>query len=50
MTNWNEDFKVEEIDAGASSMWIKVIDSWLLGLAFFWSMIAPKIFTGRQFS
>lgn len=50
LTNWNEDFQPDRIDNSTGSMWIKVVDSWLLALAFGWSMIAPKVLTGREFA
>ena len=33
-----------------ASMWIKVADSWLLALAYGWSMFAPVVCSGRDFS
>lgn len=50
MTNWNEDFKEGRIDTGMASMWIKMADSWTLAVAYLWSMIAPKVLTGRDFN
>mmetsp|Transcript_4846 Transcript_4846/g.11681 ORF Transcript_4846/g.11681 Transcript_4846/m.11681 type:complete len:467 (-) Transcript_4846:948-2348(-) len=49
LTNWNEDYKPGEVDKSRASMWIKVCDSWVLAVAYFWSMIAPKVLTGRNF-
>jgi hypothetical protein len=49
MTNWNQEFSKQNFDEGVVSMWIKVIDAWILALAFGWSMIAPKVLTGREF-
>ena len=50
LTNWNEDFLPDHIDNSTGSLWIKVVDSWLLALAFGWSMIAPKVLSGRDFA
>jgi len=50
LTNWNEDFEAGHIDNSTGSMWIKVVDSWMLAAAFGWSMIAPKVLTGREFA
>jgi hypothetical protein len=30
-------------------MWIKVVDGWILAVAFGWAMIAPKVLTNRDF-
>eukprot|EP00284_Hemiselmis_tepida_P009156 CAMPEP_0174931168 /NCGR_PEP_ID=MMETSP1355-20121228/32513_1 /TAXON_ID=464990 /ORGANISM="Hemiselmis tepida, Strain CCMP443" /LENGTH=493 /DNA_ID=CAMNT_0016177503 /DNA_START=76 /DNA_END=1557 /DNA_ORIENTATION=- len=49
LTNWNEDFEQGHIDNSTGSMWIKVVDSWMLAAAFGWSMIAPMVLTGREF-
>jgi len=50
LTNWNEDFEKDHIDNSTGSMWIKVVDSWMLAAAFGWSMIAPKVLSGRDFA
>eukprot|EP00286_Rhodomonas_abbreviata_P019797 CAMPEP_0181309496 /NCGR_PEP_ID=MMETSP1101-20121128/12044_1 /TAXON_ID=46948 /ORGANISM="Rhodomonas abbreviata, Strain Caron Lab Isolate" /LENGTH=424 /DNA_ID=CAMNT_0023415983 /DNA_START=228 /DNA_END=1502 /DNA_ORIENTATION=- len=47
LTNWNEDFKPGEIDKSKASMWIKVVDSWVLGLVYLWSLIAPVVLKDR---
>jgi len=49
MTNWNQEFSKTELDKGVASMWIKIVDSWILAVAFAWSMIAPKVLTNRSF-
>jgi hypothetical protein len=30
-------------------MWIKIVDSWLLAIAYGWAMIAPLVCASRQF-
>lgn len=49
MTNWNEEFDKDALDQGVASMWIKIVDSWILALAFGWSMIAPMVLKNREF-
>jgi len=49
MTNWNEEFDKDALDKGVASMWIKIVDSWILALAFGWSMIAPIVVKSRDF-
>ena len=50
LTNWNQEFSPKELDKGVASMWIKIVDSWILALAFGWSMVAPVVLKSRQFS
>jgi hypothetical protein len=50
MTNWMQEFSKTDMDKGVVSMWIKVIDGWILAIAFGWAMIAPKVLTGREFT
>ena len=49
MTNWMQEFSKTDMDKGLVSMWIKVVDGWILAVAFGWAMIAPKVLTNRDF-
>jgi hypothetical protein len=37
------------VDQGMSSVWVKIISGWLTALLYVWTMIAPVIFTQREF-
>jgi len=53
ITDWatisgsSSDFK---IDHGFVAVWVKVVSSWLAGLLYGWTLIAPAIFRDRDFS
>jgi len=49
ITNWLEEFETGKLDNGKASMWIKVVDSWVLAACYTWSMMAPKILANREF-
>jgi hypothetical protein len=50
MTNWNQEFSKDDVDKGSASMWVKIVASWVLAVAYGWAMIAPKVLTDRDFS
>lgn len=51
LTSWNKpNAMVNETFDNASSMWIKMISSWLCSSLYIWTLVAPTILTDRDFS
>ena len=55
LTNWGDPSFDSAIDfnlfqRNANSYWIKLIISWGSSLLYIWTLIAPAIFPGRDFS
>lgn len=54
MTNWGdpviENEKSEFYQANWASFWIKISAQWVSILIYTWSLVAPLIFKGRDFS
>lgn len=51
LTSWNKPTaQINETFDNASSMWIKMISSWLCCGLYIWTLVAPTILTDRDFS
>jgi len=54
LTNWTslgKDLSEVGVDAGGNaSMWVRLVTSWLSSLLYLWTLVAPLILTGRDFS
>lgn len=51
LTSWNKPTaQINETFDNASSMWIKIISSWLCCSLYIWTLVAPTILTDRDFS
>ena len=51
-TGWSLKGTMQEwtLDEGWESVWIKIVVQWLTVIAYTFSMVAPLIFTDRDFS
>jgi hypothetical protein len=53
LTDWavvkDGDMASVQIGQGHASVWVKVVSSWIAVLLYLWTMIAPAIFTDRDF-
>ncbi|XP_018345903.1 PREDICTED: serine incorporator 1 isoform X2 [Trachymyrmex septentrionalis] len=51
LTNWYKpNSSLETLNANNASMWVKIISSWMCLALYVWSLVAPAIFTNRDFS
>jgi len=60
LTNWRVVSKKDDsytatengvyVDSGKASVWIKIVASWLVSFMYLWSLVAPRIFSNRDFS
>ena len=53
MTSWGSiktGGNVANPDAGSVSMWIIIASQWLVLALFLWTLVAPRLFPGRDFS
>uniref|UniRef100_A0A6G1SGS9 Putative serine incorporator n=1 Tax=Aceria tosichella TaxID=561515 RepID=A0A6G1SGS9_9ACAR len=51
LTSWNEPTaKVSETHDNSSSMWVKMISSWLCSGLYIWTLVAPILLPDRDFS
>lgn len=51
LTSWNKPTaKVSDTYDNSSSMWVKMISCWICCCLYIWTMIAPIILSGRDFS
>ncbi|XP_011502854.1 PREDICTED: serine incorporator 1 isoform X2 [Ceratosolen solmsi marchali] len=52
LTNWYKpnSSSLETLNSNAASMWVKIISSWVCTGLYTWPLIAPIIFTNRDFS
>ena len=52
-TSWNlngTDAEEFELNKGKVSMWIKIVSQWVCFSLYAWTMIAPAVCSGREFS
>uniref|UniRef100_A0A1B6EMA8 Serine incorporator n=1 Tax=Cuerna arida TaxID=1464854 RepID=A0A1B6EMA8_9HEMI len=51
LTNWYKPNTAvgEILEANEASMWVKAISSWICILLFMWSLVAPMIYSDREF-
>ncbi|XP_043275135.1 serine incorporator 1 isoform X2 [Venturia canescens] len=51
LTNWYKpNSTLETLNSNAASMWVKIISSWMCLSLYIWSLVAPAVFTNRDFS
>lgn len=51
LTNWYKpDAESKELLQNNSSMWIKIISSWLCAILYTWTLVAPIVMPDRDFS
>ncbi|XP_048205431.1 serine incorporator 3 [Perognathus longimembris pacificus] len=51
MTNWySPDANFERMTSTWPAVWVKMVSSWVCLFLYVWSLVAPLIFTGRDFS
>jgi len=50
LTNWySPSGDLSSYSSNSAAMWVKVISSWLAGLLYIWTMIAPAVLQDREF-
>jgi len=52
LTNWyspSASADLASYNSNSAAMWVKIISSWLAGLIYLWSMIAPAVLQDRDF-
>jgi hypothetical protein len=51
LTNWNlsDGPNPWTIDRGSFASWVRIISQWLVGLFYFWTLIAPSVLRKRVF-
>jgi len=52
MTGWSssEDIEANTVDVGWASVWVKMSYQWITGLLYTWTLLAPILMPGRDFS
>jgi len=51
LTNWySPSGNLSSYSSNAASMWVKIVSSWLAGIIYLWTMIAPAVLKDRDFS
>ena len=51
LTNWySPSGNLTTYSSNSASMWVKIVSSWLAGIIYFWTMIAPAVLKDRDFS
>lgn len=51
LTNWfNPSSDLSTFEGNAGAMWVKVVSSWICCALYSWTLVAPAIFTDRDFS
>jgi len=52
LTNWyspNAESDLSSYSSNSGAMWVKIISSWLAGVIYLWSLVAPAILQDREF-
>jgi len=50
LTNWySPSGDLASYDSNSAAMWVKIISSWLAGLIYLWTLIAPAVLQDREF-
>jgi hypothetical protein len=51
ITNWNSASIISsDINSSGFSFWVRIAIAWTTSLIYIWTLIAPKVFAGRDFN